>query len=164
MEMKERYSMNRGVIVIVTLSFIVASSAFAQIAPALSAQPAIPVEPENLAEAAGRYVAAAEYLNFLKGTSCGYAVTREAPKYETVVKEEVVGYFPVSQRKEVIAALLALKADSTAQARRMFDGVYSYYTKTEKLDGKTSCGFIVGAAITTRKMAAELLLRKAGLR
>jgi hypothetical protein len=164
MEMKGWYVISPVVTTATLLALIGTGNGFAQIAPPLNSQPAIPLEPANLAEAAGRYVAAVEFLSFLKGTVCGYALTREVPNYETVVNQEVAGYFPASQRKEVAGALLELKSDVTTQAHRMFESFYSYYTKTEKLDGKTSCGFIVGSAITTRKVAAELFLRKVGQR
>lgn len=137
-------------------------NALAQVSFSPNSQPAIPTEPENIAEAAGRYLGAADYLYFLKSTRCGYALTRSVSSFESVVNDEVVGYFPTAQRNMVLGQLLALKPEVNKQSKSLFDKLYTYYTKQENLDSKTACGFIVGSAITIKKMNAEVLQRKAG--
>jgi len=56
--------------------------------------------------------------------------------------------------------IMGMKQDVTRQGQTLFDNFYMYYTKTEQLDSNTACGFITGAFITTRKLAAEAFERK----
>lgn len=133
---------------------------FAQVGGALSPLPATPSEPTSLAEAAGRYIAAVEQLHVLKTTRCSYALKRQIPSYEKVIAEEIQPAFPSQARNEVATALMGMKPDVTLQGQTLFNNFYLYYTKTEQLDNNTACGFIVGAFITTRKLAAEAFKRK----
>ena len=139
--------------------FLSAGSALAQVGGALNSLPATPSEPSNLAEAAGRYIAAVEQLHVLKGTRCGYALKRQIPSYEKVIADEIQPAFPPQARNEVATALMGMKRDVTLQGQTFFNNVYVYYTKTEQLDNNTACGFITGAFITTRKLAAEAFER-----
>jgi hypothetical protein len=145
--------------VLLACMFLSAGSTFAQVGGALSPLPATPSEPSNLAEAAGRYIAAVEQLHVLKTTRCGYALKRQIPSYEKVISVEIQPAFPPQARNEIATALLGLKQDVTRQGKTLFNNFYIYYTKTEQLDNNTACGFITGAFITTRKLAAEAFER-----
>lgn len=135
-----------------------AGSAFAQVGGALNPLPATP-QPSNLSEAAGMYIGAVEQLHVLKATRCGYALKRQIPSYEKVVTNEILPAFPPQARNEVATVLKDLKPDTTRQGQALFDNIYTYYTKTEQLDNNTACGFITGAFITLRKLAAEAFER-----
>ncbi len=145
---------------LVLTMFLFAGSTFAQAGGALNPLPATPSEPSNLAEAAGRYIGAVEQLHVLKSSRCGYALKRGIPSYEKVVELEIQPAFPQQQRNEVAKVLLGMKQDMTRQGQNVFDSFYQYYTKTEKQDNNTACGFITGAFITTRKLMAEAFNRQ----
>lgn len=113
----------------------------------------------NLAEAAGRYIAAVEQLNVLKNTRCGYALKRRIPSYEKVVADEILPAFPSQARNEAATAFEGLKQNATRQGQTFFDQLFTYYTQTEQQDNNTACGFITGAFITTRKLTAEAFER-----
>lgn len=144
---------------ILALVFISHGHVFAQAGEALNSLPATPSEPSSLAEAAGKYIAAVEQLHVLKATRCGYALKRQIPSYEKVIADEIQPAFPPQARDEVATALMGMKPDVTRQGQTLFNNIYSYYTKTEQLDINTACGFIAGAFITTRKLAAEAFER-----
>ena len=132
----------------------------APLAMAQSSQPATP-NPANLAEAAGAYLASVEQLNVLKTTRCGYALKRQIPSFDKVAADEVLPAFPSKERSEATPVLKSLKGDATRQGKALFDQMYTYYTQTEKLDEKTTCGFITANFITMRKLSAEAFERKA---
>lgn len=117
--------------------------------------PSVPPEPANLAEAAGRYIAAVEQLNVLKATQCGYALKRKLPSFDEVSANEIQPAFPAQSRSEVAQSLSQLKKGANEQAKKTFDSLYYYYTQTEMQDNNTACGFITGAFIGVRKMAFE---------
>lgn len=140
---------------LLTYIYLSAGSALAQTGGALNPLPATPSEPSSLAEAAGRYIGSVEQLHVLKSTRCGYALKRQITSYEKVVVDEILPFVPPQQRNQVAAALKGLRQDLTHQGQTLFDNLYLYYTETEKLDNNTACGFIAGAFITIRKLAAE---------
>jgi len=76
------------------------------------------------------------------------------------VIEKILPAFPQQQRNEVAKALLEMKQDVTRQGQNYFDSVYEYYTKTEKQDNNTACGFITGTFTTVRKLMAEAFNRQ----
>ena len=79
----------------VVLVFAVTSGiSNAQIAKPLNQNPAIP-EPANLAEASGLYLGASDFLYFLKGTRCGYAIKRYVPNFDDVINKELSGLYPL---------------------------------------------------------------------
>jgi hypothetical protein len=121
--------------------------------------PATMPEATNLAEAAGRYIAAVEQLNVLKTTRCGYALKRQIPSYEKVVADEILPAFPMHSRNEVAIALNGMRQNATRQGQALFDQFYTYYTQTEQQDNNTACGFIAGGFITTCKLTAEAFER-----
>lgn len=138
---------------------LLAGSALAEVGGALNSLPATPTEPSNLAEAAGSYIATVEQLNVLKTTRCGYALKRQIPSYEKVIADEILPAFPPHTHNKVTTALMDMKQDVTRQGQTLFENVYMYYTKTERLDNNTACGFITGGFISTRKLAAEAFER-----
>lgn len=149
---------------IFTSTAMLVSDVFSQVAAPANSLPAIPSEPANLAQAAGSYLGAADFLFFVKGSPCGYALKRNPNPYDKIINDEIVGYFPGSQRKEIATALFSMKNEVNNQSRLMFDGLYKYFTTQENLDHKTACGFIASTAITNRKIMAEMLQRKSQAR
>ena len=122
--------------------------------------PATP-NPSNLAEAAGLYAGATVLTKTVKSSSCGFAVSREAPPLSVVARNDIVPQFPRDRQEEVYQALLKLEPDMIRQGSATFSHLYNHYTKNEGLDHRTACGFVASAAISTQKLAKEAMTRMA---
>ena len=149
-----------------TLSILLfAGSAVAQKIASPNSTPATPKEPSNLAEAAGRYLAAVEQLNILKMSRCGYAIKkRQLPSYDKLSTDVILPAFPANARGEAATALRSLKGGTNMQGQEFFDRIYVYYTQNEQLDNNTACGMIAAAFITSAKLSEEAFERKAAQR
>jgi hypothetical protein len=117
--------------------------------------------PSSLAEAAGLYAGATAFTKTVKGSACGFAVTRDTPSLPTVIKNDIAPLFPAERRDEVYRALMSLEPDMLGQGASMYSSFYRYYTKTEGMDHRTACGFVASSAISTQKLAKEAMARMA---
>lgn len=118
--------------------------------------------PRNLAEAAGLYAGATAFVIAVKASTCGFAITREAPALSVVVRNDIAPRFPAAQQDEAYQALMGMEQNMMQQGRTMLSSLYNNYVKTDGIDHRTACGFVAGTAISAQKLAKESMSRFSG--
>lgn len=92
------------------------------------------------------------FTRYVKLSPCGFAVTREAPALNTVIRSDIAFRFPSGQQDYLFRELMNLEPLMIKQSEEMFRNLYSHYTTRERLDHRTACGLVAGAAISMQKL------------
>lgn len=106
-------------------------------------QTARPETPEEkLAQSAGVYLGAIEYVRVLKQSSCGYAFRRTFPPIDEVLRKEILPAFSPTAQKEVEASFGSMKPALARQAQKFVGEIIA--AEKKELDPKTACGVAAG--------------------
>jgi hypothetical protein len=100
---------------------------------------------ETAAQAAGAYMGATHILQSLKQTQCGYALLLDADELSKKAEQDILKNLPSKYQKDLSSHIQQSKQYSTNLVTKDIEEQENKLRG--KLDGKTTCGLMVGGSI-----------------
>lgn len=107
--------------------------------------PVFASQEEAVTRAAGAYMHATHVLQSLKQTSCGYALLMDVDELSRKAEQDILNTIQSKYQKDLSSNIKQSKQNSTNLVTKDIEELEN--KSTGKLDGKTTCGLMVGGSI-----------------